>query len=249
MRKRFDAPLAPGEVALVGAGPGPVELLTLAARRLLAECDAVVYDALVSSEVLQCVAKGAVRVFAGKRGGRPSARQEDITNTLIRLARENKRVVRLKGGDPLVFARGGEEARALTAAGIPVRIVPGITAATAAAAWAGIPLTDRTTNAMLALLTAREAGQSRIDWRALVQAFPVMVFYMAAMGLPELATRLLEAGMAGSTPLAVVQRLGWAQERLIEASLDRAASGAIRAEPPALVIVGEVVRLRAGGLV
>jgi len=239
---RLDAPLAPGEVALVGAGPGDASLLTLAAASLLADCDAIVYDALVSDAILAMACPGAERLFAGKRGGKPSAEQQDICATLIRLALEGRRVVRLKGGDPFVFGRGGEEMRALAAASIPFRVVPGITAGIAAPAMAGIPVTDREANASLAFLTGHEAeGNDRLDWQALVNAFPVLVIYMGTRNLPLIAERLIAAGMSAATPVAVLHAVTWATEQQNFGSLREAADGLLAAESPAIVVIGDVV--------
>jgi len=235
-------PLQQGEVALVGAGPGSPDLLTVAATKLLADCDAVVYDALVSQDILQLASPAADWIEAGKRGGRPSAMQSDICDTLIRLAHAGKRVVRLKGGDPFVFGRGGEEIRALAAEGIPFRVIPGITAGIAAPAMAGIPVTDRAVNSTLAFLTGHEASEdSRMDWRALVQAFPVLVFYMGAKNLAQIAGRLLEAGLAGETPVAVIHSATLKEEVQTIGTVAAAASGKLTAESPAIVIIGEVV--------
>lgn len=245
MSRSLSAPLRHGEVALVGAGPGSADLLTLAAARLLADCDVIVFDALVDESVLALGCDAAERICAGKRGGRPSADQQDICETLVKLAKAGKRVVRLKGGDPFVFGRGGEEMRALAAHNIPFRVIPGITSGIAAPALAGIPVTDRTTNASLAFLTGHEAsGESRIDWRALVAAFPVLVFYMGAKNLPQIAARLLAAGLADSTPVAVVHAAGTVEERTKTGSLKQAQSGELAAASPAIVVVGEVVDLR-----
>ncbi|RMH61344.1 MAG: uroporphyrinogen-III C-methyltransferase [Zetaproteobacteria bacterium] len=238
-------PLKPGEVALVGAGPGDVGLLTLAAAALLGDCDVVVHDALVSDAILALADTSAEKVFAGKRGGRPSARQRDICETLIRLARAGKRVVRLKGGDPFVFGRGGEEIRALSAAGIRFRVVPGITAGMAAPAMAGIPLTDRGVNASLAFLTGQEASeQSRIDWRALVAAFPVLVVYMGMRNLAAIAERLIKAGMDADTPVAILHGVGWPDEWHAFGTLAEARDGRLQGASPAIVVIGDVVRER-----
>jgi uroporphyrin-III C-methyltransferase len=239
---KLDTTLNRGEVALVGAGPGAAELLTVAAARLIGDCDVIVFDALVSDEILNLAAVGAELIEAGKRGGRPSANQADISETLVELARDGKRVVRLKGGDPFVFGRGGEEIRALAAAGIRFRVIPGITAGVAAPAMAGIPVTDRSVNSTIAFLTGHEANDdSRMDWKALVQAFPVLVFYMGARNLPKIARRLLEAGLSGETPLAVIHAASLPEERSEVATLETAIGGGIKAESPAIVIVGEVV--------
>jgi len=243
---KLSEPLKYGEVALVGAGPGAADLLTVAALKLLGDCDVVVYDALVSDAVLALADSGAECIPAGKRGGRPSTKQQDICATLLRLAGEGKRVVRLKGGDPFVFGRGGEEVRALADAGVRFRVIPGITAGVAAPAMAGIPVTDRSVNATIAFLTGHEASdESRMDWQALIRAFPVLVFYMGAKNLSLIAKRLLEAGMKGNMPVAVVHAATLADEKTEIGSLNDAATGRLQAESPAMVIIGEVVDARA----
>jgi len=242
---KLSSPLQAGEVALVGAGPGDSDLLTVAAVKLICDCDAVVHDALVSEDVLNLAAVGAELIEAGKRGGRPSANQADICDTLIRLAKEGKRVVRLKGGDPFVFGRGGEEIRALAEAGVPFRVIPGITAGVAAPAMAGIPVTDRTVNATIAFLTGHEAGEeSRIDWPALVAAFPVLVIYMGTKNLPAIAARLLAAGMAAGTPVAILHDVSGPDEEHAFGRLADAASERLSGQSPAIVIIGDVVELR-----
>jgi len=244
-RKKLSSPLEAGEVALVGAGPGDPDLLTQAAVRLLASCDVIVHDALVPEAILSLGAVDAKRVYAGKRGGRPSAAQQDISDTLIQLAGEKKRIVRLKGGDPFVFGRGGEETRALVDAGVRFRVIPGITSGVAAPAMAGIPVTDRTVNSSIAFLTGHEiSDESRIDWSALVAAFPVLVFYMAAKVLPELAERLLNAGLSADVPVAVIHNASLPDETLETGSLQQAKDGCLEAISPSIVIIGEVVNER-----
>ena len=241
----LDAPLKPGEVALVGAGPGDPGLLTLAAAKLIADCDVIVHDALVSDAVLAMACPTAVLRFAGKRGGRASASQQDICDTLVRLGREGRRVVRLKGGDPFVFGRGGEEIRALAEAAIPFRVVPGITSGIAAPAMAGIPVTDRTVNASLAFLTGHEAaGKSRVDWQALVAAFPVLVIYMGTRNLPRIAAQLLDAGMDGTTPVAILHAVSLAEERREFGTLADIIAGDLVGTSPAIVVIGDVVDAR-----
>ena len=245
MLKSLSAPLIAGEVALVGAGPGDPSLLTFAAHHLISHCDVLVYDALVSDKILALADPQAESICAGKRGGRPSANQQDICDTLISLAKQGKRVVRLKGGDPFVFGRGGEETRALAAADIPFRVIPGITSGIAAPALAGIPVTDRTTNATLAFLTGHEASEnSRMDWVALVKAFPVLVFYMGAKNLPQIATRLMDAGLADSTPVAIIHAAGTNEETCDTGILSQIKSNQLIAQSPAIVVIGEVVNCR-----
>jgi len=242
---KLDAPLIAGEVALVGAGPGAAALLTLAAARLIADCDVIVHDALVSDEVMAMAAPDAEIIAAGKRGGRPSASQNDICDLLIARAQAGKRVVRLKGGDPFVFGRGGEEVRALAAHGIRFRIIPGITAGVAAPAMAGIPVTDRSVNATLAFLTGHEASdESRMDWRALVSAFPVLVLYMAARNLERIASCLLDAGLDAQTAVAIIHAATTKDEHTTIGSLQQAAAGQLQAQSPAIVIIGDVVASR-----
>ncbi len=242
---KLDAPLKQGEVALVGAGPGAASLLTLAAAALVGDCDVIVYDALVSDEVMALADPAAEKILAGKRGGRASASQHDICETLVRLAKSGKRIVRLKGGDPFVFGRGGEEVRALAAAEICFRIIPGITSGIAAPAMAGIPVTDRSVNATLAFLTGHEASEkSRMDWRGLVEAFPVLVFYMGAKNLPDIASRLLDAGLAKQTPLAIIRNATLTNEQTRVATLVEAADGSMIAQSPSIVIIGDVVANR-----
>jgi len=242
---KLSDPLKLGEVALVGAGPGAAELLTLAAASLIGDCDAVVFDALVSEDVLNLAGIGTELIAAGKRGGRASAKQMDICETLVHLAKQGKRVVRLKGGDPFVFGRGGEEIRALAAGNIRFRVIPGVTSGVAAPAMAGIPVTDRTVNASIAFLTGHEASvDSRMDWQALIRAFPVLVFYMGARNLSQIATRLLDAGMDENMPVAVIHAATLDDEQTQIGCLDDAASGRLKAASPAIVIIGEVVSER-----
>jgi uroporphyrin-III C-methyltransferase len=247
----FDFPdFAPGSVWLVGAGPGDPGLLTLHALHALRMADSVVYDALVDERILGCARAGAALEFAGKRGGKPSPKQPDISSRLIQLARDGKRVLRLKGGDPFVFGRGGEEALALVAAGVPFRIVPGITAGIGGLAYAGIPVTHREINHAVTFVTGHNtAGEvpDGLDWGALARS-PVLVFYMALKHLPGIAGRLLAHGLDGATPVALVGKAATPAQRVVETTLAHAVDDAVASglEPPALIVVGEVVRLRAG---
>lgn len=248
---RFELPaFEPGWVWLAGAGPGDPGLLTLLAHHGLGQADVVVYDALVSEAILKLARPGAALVHAGKRGGKPSPTQADISLRLIAFAREGKRVLRLKGGDPMVFGRGGEEALSLAKAGIPFRIVPGISAGIGGLAYAGIPLTHRDTNSVVTFLTGHNAAGAvpdEIDWRAVALGSPVIVVYMALKHLAAIAERLIGAGRHGDEPVAIVSDATLPHQCVLETTLARAAADAIAAglEPPAIVVVGEVVRLRA----
>jgi uroporphyrin-III C-methyltransferase len=240
----------PGWVWLVGAGPGDPGLLTLHAVNALSQADAVIYDALVDPRVLEHARSGATIEYAGKRGGKPSPRQRDISLELVSLARAGKRVCRLKGGDPFVFGRGGEEALALVEAGIPFRVVPGISAGIGGLAYAGIPVTHRDVNHVVTFLTGHDQSgltPSSIDWEGVARGAPVIVMYMAMKHLPQIAAALLAAGRAASEPAAIVVSATTCAQQVLETTLDRAAEDveASGLEPPAIVVVGEVVRLRA----
>ncbi|MDQ6962904.1 MAG: uroporphyrinogen-III C-methyltransferase [Mariprofundaceae bacterium] len=239
---RLASVLTQGEVALVGAGPGHPDLLTIAALKLLQACDVVVHDALVSEAILALVPTGITLINAGKRGGRPSTRQHDICETLVTLAQEKKRVVRLKGGDPFVFGRGGEEVRFLAQHHIPFRIIPGITSGIAAPAMAGIPVTDRYVNSSLAFLTGHEMHQdSRVDWHAMVQAFPVLVLYMSARTLPDIAQKLMDVGLSASTPIAAIHSATLDHEEQQTFTLEQAMRREVHVKSPSIVIIGDVV--------
>jgi uroporphyrin-III C-methyltransferase len=240
----------PGSVWLVGAGPGDPGLLTLHAWHALRHADTIVYDALVDDRILACIGAQAVLEFAGKRGGKPSPSQPDISKRLVALARAGRRVLRLKGGDPFVFGRGGEEALALVASGIPFRIVPGITAGIGGLAYAGIPATFRAINHAIAFVTGHTSGGAvpeELDWAALAR-LPVVVFYMGLTHLADLAQRLLAEGRDGATPLALISRASTPFQRVVETTLAAAAATSERQaiESPVLIVLGEVVRLRAG---
>jgi uroporphyrin-III C-methyltransferase len=240
----------PGWVWLVGAGPGDPGLLTLYAANALAQADIVVYDALVDPSVLAFARPGAVTEYAGKRGGKASPKQRDISLRLIELARAGKRVCRLKGGDPFVFGRGGEEALALVEAGIPFRVVPGISAGIGGLAYAGIPVTHREVNQSVTFLTGHDRdglAPAAIDWQAVARGAPVIVMYMALKHLGQVTANLLAAGRQVDEPVAIVSHATLPSQRVVETTLGEAAAAAASAaiEPPALVVVGAVVRLRA----
>ena len=239
----------PGSVWLVGAGPGDPGLLTLHSVNALRQADVVIYDALVDPLVLEHARPGALVEFAGKRGGKPSPKQRDISLKLIALARAGKRVCRLKGGDPFVFGRGGEEALALVEAGIPFRVVPGISAGIGGLAYAGIPVTHRDINQSVTFLTGHDQSgltPSAIDWIGVARGAPVIVMYMAMKHIGQIATRLILAGRAVDELVAVVAHATTGRQQVLETTLGGAAADVSlsRIEPPAVVVVGEVVRLR-----
>ncbi|MEO0962856.1 MAG: uroporphyrinogen-III C-methyltransferase [Pseudomonadota bacterium] len=252
MRQRFGLPVFDaGWVWLAGAGPGDPGLLTLHTVHGLAEADAVVYDALVDNRILALAKPTAELVFAGKRGGKPSPKQRDISDRLIELAREGKRVLRLKGGDPFVFGRGGEEALALVGAKIPFRVIPGVSAGTGGLAYAGIPVTHRETNQAVTFVTGHSAAgdvPDGMDWHAIGKGSPVIVLYMAMKHLGVIAERFLEAGRAPTDPVAVVSNASTPDQRVLETTLAHAAGDVAAAsmEAPAIICIGEVVRLRQG---
>ncbi len=243
--------LDPGWVWLVGAGPGDPGLLTLHALNALQQADIIVYDALVDEAILKLARTGAGIEYAGKRGGKASPKQRDISLRLIELARGGKRVVRLKGGDPFLFGRGGEEALALVAAQIPFRIVPGVSAGIGGLAYAGIPVTHRDVNHAVTFVTGHMAGgevPDTINWRALGEGSPVIVIYMGLKHLPRISAELIAAGRSGDEPVAIVSQATTDRQQVLETTLSRAAFDAEQSAipAPALIVVGQAVRLRAG---
>ncbi|WP_417688198.1 uroporphyrinogen-III C-methyltransferase [Roseibium sp.] len=241
----------PGWVWLAGAGPGDPGLLTLHALNGLRQADVVVYDALVDQSILAWIKPGAIADFAGKRGGKPSPKQRDITLKLIEYAKEGKKVLRLKGGDPFVFGRGGEEALGLVGAGIPFRIIPGITAGIGGLAYAGIPATHRDTNQAVTFLTGHDQTglmPGAINWQGVAQGSQVIVMYMAMKHLASISEKLIEGGRSPAEPVGIVCNASLANQDVLETTLGTCAADAAAAgiEPPAVVCVGEVVRLRSG---
>ena len=239
-----------GEVALVGAGPGDPSLLTLRGLRALQNADVVLYDRLVSNEVLDLARRDAQRVFVGKTPGQAHTSQAEINALLVELARSGRRVCRLKGGDPFIFGRGGEELEALAAAGIRFEVVPGITAAAGCAAYAGIPLTHRDHAQMLTFVTGHcqgsiERGQDPIDWQFLARPTQTTVVYMGLGHLEEIVQRLREHGAPGERAAALIEQGTQSTQRVITATLATLAAAAREAgiAAPALLIVGEVTRL------
>lgn len=235
-------------MVLVGAGPGQAGLLTLAGARWLAKAEVVVHDRLVGPELLELAAKTAERIYVGKAPGGLGPTQQQINELLIERCLAGQLVVRLKGGDGMVFGRGGEEAEALAAAGCTFRIVPGVTAGIAAPAFAGIPLTDRRLAATAALVTGHEdptRDPAAIDWQALTK-IDTVVFYMGVENLPLIAERLMAAGRAGLTPVAVIQNASTPRQRTIVGTLQTISDQARAAEisRPAVIVVGRVVEMR-----
>ncbi|PVA06018.1 uroporphyrinogen-III C-methyltransferase [Thalassorhabdomicrobium marinisediminis] len=240
--------LEPGWVWLCGAGPGDPGLLTLHALNALAQADVVIYDALVQEAILDW-APQADHIYAGKRGGKPSAKQRDISLRLVDLARAGKRVLRLKGGDPFVFGRGGEEAQTLIQHGVPVRIIPGISAGIGGLAYAGIPVTHRDVNQSVTFVTGHDqsgkAPQS-LDWQAIAKGSQVIVIYMGMKHIAQISAALLDAGRAADEPVAVVTTATTADQQVLETTLGTVEADIATAglEPPAIICVGRAVKMR-----
>jgi uroporphyrin-III C-methyltransferase len=239
--------MIPGKVYIVGAGPGHPDLLTLKAAELLQRADVVIFDRLIQEEIVTMANPLAERIYMGKPVGKHDSRQDEINELMVRKAREGKSVVRLKGGDPFLFGRGGEEAEYLAEHEVPFEVIPGISSALAAPLSAGIAVTHRQSASCVTIATGHEATreESRLDWGALAR-METLVFLMGVKNAGKIAAKLMESGMAPSTPAAMVQMAYWHDERVVVGTLSTIESDVDRAKvkPPATLIVGEVVRLR-----
>lgn len=236
-----------GEVYLVGGGPGDPDLLTFRALRLMQQADVVVYDRLVAAPVLEMTRRDAERIYVGKERDHHAMRQEEINQLLVDLAKKGKRVVRLKGGDPFIFGRGGEEIDTLSAEGVPFQVVPAITAASGCAAYSGIPLTHRDYAQSVTFVTGHlKDGSINLNWRQLAQPHQTVVFYMGLVGLPVIVQKLIEHGVSPDMPIALIQQGTTEKQRVFTGTLNSIQAIVEREQPkpPTLIIVGEVVQLQ-----
>ena len=241
--------LQPGWVWLCGAGPGDPGLLTLHALNALRQAEVIVYDALVGPEILDWANSTAKLIYAGKRGGKPSAKQRDISLHLVELAKKGKKVLRLKGGDPFVFGRGGEEAQTLVQHGVPIRIIPGISAGIGGLAYAGIPVTHRDVNQSVTFVTGHDqSGESpsSINWKAISDGSQVLVIYMGIKHVGRITAELLKAGRAADEPVAVVTSATTTNQKVLETTLGRIEVDLKSAgmAPPAIICIGKSVLMR-----
>ena len=234
-----------GKVYLVGAGPGDVGLLTVRGLELLRRAGVIVYDQLVNPALLEEAGSETVKIFVGKRAGRHYVAQEEINGVLIAQARLGHDVLRLKGGDPFVFGRGGEEAEALADAGIPFEIVPGVSSAIAVPAYAGIPLTHRSFASSFAVVTGHEARKpnSNVDWAKLATAVDTLIILMGLTNLPIIVQKLIDHGRSVQTPVAVIHSGTTSDQQSVIGTLEDIVEKSAQIEPPALIVVGDVVSL------
>lgn len=237
-----------GWVWLAGAGPGDPGLITALGIHAIQNADVILYDALINEALLKLARPGAELVFAGKRAGVKSCKQSDISRTLVSLAKKGKRVLRLKGGDPFVFGRGGEEALALTRGGIPFRIVPGVTAGIGGLAYAGIPVTHRDTNHAVTFITGHGADGKlpKLDWAALATASPTIVLFMARKFAGDIAAKLIAAGRAPQESAAIVSDATIDKQNVVVTCLEKLGEAAAASGAPAIIVIGENVKLREG---
>jgi uroporphyrin-III C-methyltransferase len=237
--------LEPGWVWLVGGGPGDPGLITALGLKALADADVILHDALIDERLLALARPGTDRIYAGKRAGVKSCKQDEISETLVRLAKDGKRVLRLKGGDPFVFGRGGEEAQALARANIPFRIVPGITAGIGGLAYAGIPVTHRDTNHAVTFITGHgsDGKLPHLDWGRVARSAPTLVFYMGRKFAGEIARMLMAGGRAASEPAAIVANAARPDQQVIVTTLGQLGEAAERSPPLAIIVIGENVKL------
>ncbi len=237
----------PGTVYLVGSGPGDPELMTLKAARLVSEADVIVYDHLGAENVLDLARPDAEKIYAGKEASNHALPQEEINVLLVRLAKQGKRVVRLKGGDPFIFGRGGEEIETLAEHGVPFEVVPGVTAASGCGSYAGIPLTHRDHSQICVFATGHlKDGSVNLDWKALARPNQTVVFYMGIGGAEEICRQLMSNGLPPEHPAAVVQHGTSRRQRVLTATLGTLAAEIEKSDirPPALIIIGTVVTLQ-----
>jgi uroporphyrin-III C-methyltransferase len=240
-----------GKVYLIGAGPGDPKLLTLKAAEVIAASDVIVYDYLVNPEILAYSRRGTELIYVGKRAGEPSTSQTEINHILIDRARAGHTVARLKGGDPFIFGRGGEEAEVLVEAGIEWEVIPGISSGVAAAAYAGIPLTHRNYASSVAFITGHDSRKDRsgVDWHSAAHFADTLVIFMCAETIKEIARSLIEGGRTPSTPIAIIRWGTYEDQEVYSGRLEDLADETtglegLEIKPPAIAIVGEVVRLK-----
>jgi len=251
-RARSDALRLPvfekGWVWLAGAGPGDPGLITALGLHAIEHADVILYDALVNPALLKLARPRAELVFAGKRAGVKSCKQSDISRTLVALAKKGKRVLRLKGGDPFVFGRGGEEALALTRGGVPFRIVPGVTAGIGGLAYAGIPVTHRDTNSAVTFITGHGADGKlpKLDWAAIAKGSPTLVLFMARKHAGDIAAKLMAAGRTPGEPAAIVSDATFDRQHVIITARATLGEAAAASTAPAIIVIGENVKLREG---